>query len=85
MAIRERKYEVEPNNARLVKRDNGVAIPEDEPLFILRAKDVNAVDAISFYCGLCKDLNHRAAVMKAVEDFKIYADAHPNKMDSPDT
>ena len=78
----ERKYAIE--NGRLVKRSTGVPIPDDEPLFILRAKDSNALPTLMAYIAICFDLNHRELVMKSVLDFKEFSIKHPELMAEPD-
>ena len=77
----ERKYQIV--DSILVKRSTGVPIPDDEPLFILRAKDLNALSALAFYVALCNDLYHREQVMKSVLDFKNFAAQHPERMGEP--
>jgi hypothetical protein len=38
---------------RLIKTSNGQAVPEDEPIFILRGRDALAFDTIMAYIHLC--------------------------------
>jgi hypothetical protein len=78
----ERKYKIE--EGKLVKKSNSVPIPEDEPLFILRAQDRNALPAIMAYCHLSDNLLHREEVMKSVLDFKKFATNNPERMKEPD-
>ena len=40
---------------RLVKTSNGQLVPEDEPLFILRARDALAYDTLLAYIHLCQN------------------------------
>lgn len=80
--MRERKYKIKDN--KLVKRDTEVPVPEDEPLFILRAKDRNALPALLAYLTICDILEHRQEVQKAVLDFKEFTRLHPDKMSEPD-
>jgi len=79
--MRERKYGIV--DGVLVKKSSGVPISDDEPLFILRAKDKNALPALAFYVALCEDLYHRENVMKSVLDFKDFAAEHPERMAEP--
>jgi len=78
----ERKYKIE--NDRLVRRDNGVPIPDDEPLFILRAQDVKALPILIAYKIICRDINHVAGIVKAINDFTNFRDNHPERMKEPD-
>lgn len=78
----ERKYKID--NGRIVRRADGVPIPEDEPLFILRAQDINALPALLAYHVLCKDLNHKASIVKSINAFKQFATENPDRMKEPD-
>ena len=77
----ERKYKIE--NGKLVKKSTGVPIPEDEPLFVLRAKDKNALPTLMGYLALCNDLRHREEVFKSIQDFKDFATDNPETMKEP--
>lgn len=77
----ERKYGIV--DGKLVKKSSGMPVPDDEPLFILRAKDRNALPALMGYVFLCTDLTHREQVMKSVLDFKNFATEHPERMAEP--
>ena len=79
----ERKYKIENN--RLVRRTSGVPVPEDEPLFVLRAQDRNALPAMLAYLTICTDLNHRTNVLKSIKDFKDFIDKYPNRIKEPDS
>lgn len=69
----------------LVNRVSGKAIPHDEPVFILRARDVHAVRAIEHYRGLCHDEDHKAFVAARVLQFQDFAEKHPERMKEPDS
>jgi hypothetical protein len=79
----ESKYTVA--GGRLVNRATGVAIPDDEPVFVLRAKDRNAAMALDAYMHLCVIPEHREAVRSRVEDFLHYARLHMTNLKEPDT
>ena len=79
--IWERKYTIE--EGRLCKKSNLVPVPEDEPVFILRAKDRKALATILAYCMVLDSLEQREAVMKVVEDFRRFQVDHPNEMHEP--
>lgn len=79
--MRERKYKIK--DGKLVKRSTEVPVPEDEPLFILRAKDRNALPAIVAYSLICDNLEHRQEVQKSVNDFKNFLRLNPEKMKEP--
>lgn len=72
-------------HGRIVSRSTGKVIPDDEPVFILRAQDVHAVDAIIAYSSLCESSEHRAAVLERAKAFQTFADAHAERMKEPST
>lgn len=81
MGICERKYKI--LNDRLVKRDNEAPIPEDEPLFIFRAKDRKAMAALCCYNMILDNLEQKAAVTTTINDFRQYQEDNPDLMGEP--
>lgn len=69
---------------RLVKTSNGQFVPEDEPLFILRGRDVFAIDAIRSYRAACSlkgtPADRVAALDEVILKFRLYAETHPTKI-----
>lgn len=80
--IYERKYKIK--DGRLVKRSNEVAIPEDEPCFVLRAKDRKALLALVAYNMVLDNLAQKEAVMKSINDFRSFQEQNPDKMGEPE-
>lgn len=78
----ERKYKIVNN--KLVKRDKEIPVPEDEPLFILRAKDRKALPAILAYHMILDRLDQKEAVTKCVNDFREFQEKHPELMSEPE-
>lgn len=72
-------------NGQIVNRATGNPIPDDEPIFILRAKDIRAVGALKRYQQFCTDTEHRAVVGKRIVDFESFARTHYDRMKEPDT
>lgn len=73
------------NGHALVNRASGEAIPADEPVFVFRARDVHAREAIEAYaCVLLPGL-HRDKVCERIADFARFAYANPRRMKVPDT
>ena len=70
---------------QLVNRQSGTPIPDDEPVFILRARDQWAGGTIDFYRGQCRDENQRAAVTLRMQQFDDYARKYPERMKEPDS
>ena len=64
-------------------------VPEDEPLFILRARDVNALALLCDYKAMAKQNGANADHLRAIDirigDFAVFAAQHPERMKVPDT
>jgi hypothetical protein len=84
LAKQEPKYDCSPDG-RIVNRSTNVAIPDDEPILILRAQDRNAVGALIFYMHNCDNPDHRAVVKSRIQDFQAFAEANPDRMKEPDS
>lgn len=79
----EPKYAIQDN--QLVKRATGEALPGDEPIFILRGRDVHAVKVLAFYQRHCQDEGHKIAIGQRMTDFVEFRMANPDAMGEPDT
>lgn len=79
----EPKYGIRDN--RLFNRASGEVIPEDEPVFIFRARDTHAVNILAGYAREVLNAEHASAVWGRVDDFKRFWDANPDRMKQPDT
>lgn len=79
----EPKYTVDGTS--VVNRVSGEPIPKDEPVFIMRARDKFAAEAIYNYALDCPPGEHREAVLKRLEDFTTFSKAHPERMKAPNT
>jgi len=71
----------------IVKLSNGEIVPEDEPLFLIRARDRLAVAALEAYRVLsqedgCIDY-HFEHLDKDIEAFKRFREEHPERMKQP--
>jgi hypothetical protein len=80
----EPKYDVN-KDGKIINRATGLAIPDDEPIFILRAKDRKAFTAIMKYLNTCSDPEHGRAVMDRAKDFHTFSIDHPERMNEPTT
>lgn len=72
-------------DGRLVNRATGEPIPDDEPVFALRAKDYCALSALIAYSELVTDDAHRAAVEARIKQFRQFGQDNPRRMKLPDT
>lgn len=70
---------------QIVNRATGNPIPSDEPVFILRAKDLHAISALRAYLQACTTHAHQEAIARRIDDFEAFAVAHPDRMKEPDT
>lgn len=87
----EPKYDV-TEQGRLVNRASGQPIPDDEPVFIFRARDLFAASALNAYlralCAADSEMighDHRHAIRNRVRDFERFAQQNPHRMKIPDT
>jgi hypothetical protein len=72
---------------RIVKTSNGDPIPDDEPVFLIRARDRLALPLLRIYDQLsqvdgCNDY-HFAALTRSIADFAEFARLNPTKMKQP--
>lgn len=69
----------------LYNRRTKEVIPDDEPVFIFRARDVHARSALEDYASVLVPGEHRDAVCQRIADFYAFSHAHPERMKEPDT
>jgi hypothetical protein len=84
--LQEPKYTV--NGSAIINRATGEPIPQDVPVFIIRANDPYAVPTLTFYASLIArgPSTHLTAVMSRIGDFLGFKSDHPNRMKAhPDT
>lgn len=79
----EPKYKIEGTS--IVNRASGEAIPDDEPIFIFRARDKHALKALHAYALKVSILDHGWKAYKRIRDFKKFAKDNPERMKEPDT
>lgn len=70
-----------------IKISNGEAIPEDEPVFVLRARDMFALSALEYYTGVCRGAGCTAyqldGMARQIRRFKEFAAQHPERIKEP--
>lgn len=81
--MQEPKYEF--REGKVFNRASGEQIPDDEPIFILRARDIHAADAIHTYGSRCADPEHRKVIKDRWRDFMDFRLRHPDRMKEPDS
>ncbi len=77
----EPKYDIE--DGRIVNSFTRVPIPDDEPIFIFRAKDNHALPTLKSYLELCDNENHCDVVAQRIMDFHKWA--FVNQCKEPDS
>lgn len=77
------KYGIE--DGKLVNIASGVAIPDNEPIFILRGKDILSLQVIQYYETFCATNEHKAAVNSRVEEFTKFQRENREVLKMPDT
>lgn len=80
----EPKYKIV--DGKLFNRQSDEQIPDDEPVFILRARDRHAAELLNQYRLLVlSPTDHWRAVSIRLEQFQRWAKDHPERMKEPDT
>jgi hypothetical protein len=72
-------------HAQIVNAATKVPIPDDEPIFIIRGKDANAVSTLLRYSSACGNHEHICAVLNRIEAFCKFNIENPERMKEPDT
>lgn len=80
-----RKFHVE--NDQIVKTTNGEILNENEPLFLMRARDHLALPLLETYYKMCIDdgcTDHILNDMKStISDFRQFKENNPSAMKQP--
>lgn len=56
----------------IVNRSTGQRIPEDEPVFVIRANDKHAIATIMHYQDLCDNKKHADDLNEVLRDFATW-------------
>lgn len=79
------KFHIDGNE--IIKTSNNTIIPEEEPLFLFRARDKLALRVLRFYQALCIEDRCTDYQLKMLEnriaEFSLFADKHPGAMKQP--
>lgn len=75
-------------NGAIVKISNGEVIPDDEPLFLFRARDSKALKILRVYRELCAEDGDTALwqvekMNDAIQRFVDFKTEHPERMKQP--
>jgi hypothetical protein len=77
------KYGIKDN--KIVNMKTGKPIPDNEPIFIFRAQDINASDVIHSYAEECSNAEHVKDVLKRWQEFYNFSYNNEELMKEPDT
>ena len=70
---------------RLQNRASKEFISDVEPVFILRARDIHAIDTLKYYLQQVKDEHHKQVISSRIKDFGVFERVWPERMKEPDT
>jgi len=80
------KYTTSQKDGRIVVRATGKPIPDDEPIFIIRASDLSAEGALeTYFQSIDMGTPHEHAVRLVIRAFEAFAAKHKDRMKEPDT
>lgn len=86
------KFEQEPKyiiEGQVVNRQSGHQIPDDEPVFLVRGRDILACALLEAYKEMAAEENctaeHLDAIDHRIDQFEKFAQDHPERMRTPDT
>jgi hypothetical protein len=72
---------------RIFNTVSGETVPDDEPLFLLRGRDENAVALLTSYLNICvkRGCNelHQAGIEQVFDKFLRFKNDHPERMKQP--
>ena len=80
----EPKYTIDYCNLGLVNRSTGVGIPDDEPIFILRAKDKHAIETLRFYSTMVESNTLTGSIDERILCFIEFSHRNTDRMKEPD-
>ncbi len=74
-------------DGKIYKKSNGEIVPDDEPLFLLRARDVLAISFFEAYVRISKEAEcnsyHFYKLGQTVAGFIRFREKHPERMKMP--
>jgi hypothetical protein len=82
-ASQESKYDIV--RGRIVNRATGKAIPADEPIIIMRAKDKHVPAMLRFYKKLCSNGNHKKVIQSRINQFVAWQRGNKEVVHEPDS
>jgi len=78
------KFRIE--NEKII-HPSGTEVPEDEPLFLLRARDQFSLEVLKSYLKICKAHKctsyHIKGIIRTMDEFGKFKREHPERMKQP--
>jgi hypothetical protein len=71
-------------NNKLVNRETGEELDDDMPVFILLAKDKNAITTLEYYKNKTTNIEYKKNITGCIDDFIEFKDLYPERMKEPD-
>ncbi len=75
------------SDGKIFKKSNGEIIPDDEPLFLLRGRDILALEFLASYVEISKragcNAYHFFKIGETTEGFIRFKKEHPERMKMP--
>ena len=79
------KYHIE--NEQIVKTTNGTVVPTEEPLFLLRGRDRNALPLLEAYYAICEadgcNEEHLSGIDRIICEFENFRNRNREVMKQP--
>ena len=79
----EAKYDAK--RGKLVNRDTGKAIPDDEPVFIFRGKDPHLPAVLREYKKKCRNGNHKKVIQARINQIVAFQKENKADLREPDS
>lgn len=85
MRALDNKFSIDGDEIRNTR--TGEAIPRDEPVFLLRARDYLAVNVLTSYLAYAQEDGcsraHLQGIADTIQEFSEFQAAHPERMKQP--
>lgn len=74
-------------DGKIFKKSNGEIVPDEEPLFLLRGRDILALDFLALYVDLSKkagcNVYHFQKIEETTANFIRFRKEHPERLKMP--
>ncbi len=74
-------------DGKIYKKSNDEIVPDDEPLFLLRGRDITAITQLEIYRAISRLIGCNAYHFEKLEEtlnsFRLFSMNHPKRMKMP--